>query len=367
MADKKTHDQFVDELFIKNKYYREGKFIINGFYKSAWSKIEVTTEFGQCLAIPIVLLKGAMPNISSAKNKSEYFRRMCFKKFGEDGNDDLSQINYINNIIKIKIIDEFGEYWSSPSNYLGGKRSKDRQNINISISKRSDVVDVEHRIRMLHPNLEFNLDNFTTINKSIFVKNEYGICKVNIQHLLDGLSPCIMSSTNKTEYFKNKAREVHGDRYNYELVCYKSSDIKVKIISEHGIFEQTPRAHLSGQGCPEVNKENPLGWRHTAWKLKAEGSKHFKGYVVYFLECWDCKTGEKFYKIGRTFNSIYRRFAGKYNMPYQYNILYTIELDDPKRICELEQEYKNKHKEFKYLPKKGFGGMHECFSKIIYI
>jgi uncharacterized C2H2 Zn-finger protein len=54
------------------------------------------------------------------------------------------------------------------------------------------------------------------------------------------------------EQFINKAVEVHGDKYIYSLVNYVNTTVKVKIIcKEHGIFEQSPNAHITQeQGCP---------------------------------------------------------------------------------------------------------------------
>ena len=55
-----------------------------------------------------------------------------------------------------------------------------------------------------------------------------------------------------TEEFINKAREVHGDKYDYSKVDYINCDIKVVIIcSEHGEFLQRPHEHIKGQGCPK--------------------------------------------------------------------------------------------------------------------
>lgn len=54
-----------------------------------------------------------------------------------------------------------------------------------------------------------------------------------------------------TEEFIKKAREVHGDRYDYSKVVSVSSKEKITIICpEHGEFLQSPQKHLSGQGCP---------------------------------------------------------------------------------------------------------------------
>ncbi len=54
-----------------------------------------------------------------------------------------------------------------------------------------------------------------------------------------------------TEEFIEKAITVHGDKYDYSLVEYIRSAMKVKIIcKEHNyIFETTPNNHLSGKGC----------------------------------------------------------------------------------------------------------------------
>lgn len=57
--------------------------------------------------------------------------------------------------------------------------------------------------------------------------------------------------TSSTEEFIKKAKEKYGDKYNYSLVEYINSNIKVKIICSKGhIFEQKPNSHLYGQGCP---------------------------------------------------------------------------------------------------------------------
>lgn len=51
---------------------------------------------------------------------------------------------------------------------------------------------------------------------------------------------------NKTENFIKRAKEIHGDKYNYELVDYKNSVEKVIIICPiHGEFYQSPSVHIS--------------------------------------------------------------------------------------------------------------------------
>ncbi len=59
-----------------------------------------------------------------------------------------------------------------------------------------------------------------------------------------------------TQEFIEKAKKVHGNKYNYSKVEYIKSGLKVCIICpEHGEFWQIANAHLQGQGCPECAKE----------------------------------------------------------------------------------------------------------------
>lgn len=59
-----------------------------------------------------------------------------------------------------------------------------------------------------------------------------------------------------TEEWIQKAYKIHGDKYNYNKVEYKSSKEKVCIICpEHGEFWQTANNHLNGQNCPKCALE----------------------------------------------------------------------------------------------------------------
>ena len=61
-----------------------------------------------------------------------------------------------------------------------------------------------------------------------------------------------MSKKVTTSEFVQKAAEIHGVVYDYSMVEYVNSKIKVTIIcSDHGKFFQTPNDHLSGHGCPK--------------------------------------------------------------------------------------------------------------------
>ena len=57
-----------------------------------------------------------------------------------------------------------------------------------------------------------------------------------------------------TEGFIEKAKYVHGDKYDYSMSKYTNSREKVKIICpKHGIFEQIASNHFSGKGCKKCS------------------------------------------------------------------------------------------------------------------
>lgn len=74
--------------------------------------------------------------------------------------------------------------------------------------------------------------------------------------------------TNKptTDFFIQKAKAVHGDKYDYSKVEYVNSALKVCIIcSVHGEFWQRPSDHVyNHQGCMECginDKKKDCLWR----------------------------------------------------------------------------------------------------------
>lgn len=60
-----------------------------------------------------------------------------------------------------------------------------------------------------------------------------------------------MAKKKTIEEFIAKAKEVHGDKYDYSKVEYVSAHGKVCIICpKHGEFWQAPTDHIRGRGCP---------------------------------------------------------------------------------------------------------------------
>jgi hypothetical protein len=105
-------------------------------------------------------------------------------------------------------------------------------------------------------------------SKVIYINNDTNIiigCPIHGQTLQDpqrhihgvGCQKCAINTrANKKRTslpkFIEIANSVHGNKYSYEQVHYKNANTKIDIICHiHGVFQQTPNAHLRGQGCPK--------------------------------------------------------------------------------------------------------------------
>lgn len=63
-----------------------------------------------------------------------------------------------------------------------------------------------------------------------------------------------MTKKMTTEEWIEKAKRVHGDKYDYSESVYVNGYTKVRILCHHhGPFEQLPRDHLKGCGCRECS------------------------------------------------------------------------------------------------------------------
>jgi len=83
-----------------------------------------------------------------------------------------------------------------------------------------------------------------------------------------------------TEWFVEASRGVHGRKYDYSMVEYKSMHSKVKIVCpEHGSFLQEPNSHLRGRaGCPECAGMRSLSLTPTEWFIEKSKSVHGNKY-----------------------------------------------------------------------------------------
>jgi hypothetical protein len=292
--------------------------------------------------------------------------------------------NFPNNSIKILYRQdkylyfntEFGLCKKGISNFHG-----ETYNIQSAINKTEFAIN--KLVFIYKDKYDYSLVKFnkTVKNKVILICKEHGNFKTILSQAFNGKAICPICSKlltkEKTSYtkeqFVEKANIVHNNKYDYSNTVYNLSTKTVEIrCLNHGYFTQRAQTHLMGHGCPEcandlrkkLFSENPTGWGMNAWKKAGQSSKKFDSFKVYIIKCWNNE--EEFYKIGRTFLKITKRFGYKVRMPYNYSIekIYESNSED---IYDLEVNLKKLNKEFKYIPKIEFHGMYECFSKIEYL
>jgi very-short-patch-repair endonuclease len=70
-----------------------------------------------------------------------------------------------------------------------------------------------------------------------------------------GCGLCAKNKNYTTEEFIRRAKEVHGDKYDYSKSVYVNYITKVEIICpKHGSFWQQPSCHINGYNCPHCQQ-----------------------------------------------------------------------------------------------------------------
>jgi hypothetical protein len=182
---------------------------------------------------------------------------------------------------------------------------------------------------------------------------------------------CAKNLQSDTEKFIQKSEKMFPNKFEYFCTKYVNCKTKVDIFcKEHDkIFSKQPNNHFNEYGCDECGKDvilkytqdGLIGWTNTNWIKSANNSKNFDSFKVYIIKCWNDDV--VFYKIGKTFVTMKSRFSGKNNMPYKYKILKVIE-GDGDSMSNLERVLQKMNKDTKYLPSLSFGGRHECYSEL---
>ncbi|MBI4649443.1 MAG: hypothetical protein HY738_23300 [Bacteroidia bacterium] len=83
--------------------------------------------------------------------------------------------------------------------------------------------------------------------------------------------------------FITRARQIHSDRYDYSKVKYKNYETKVEILCKtHGTFFQKPHRHLVKGGCPICGGSNPLDTKEFIERAKSiHGDKYDYNKTIY--------------------------------------------------------------------------------------
>lgn len=210
---------------------------------------------------------------------------------------DYSLVDYINAKTRISIIcPEHGVFEQRPDNHLEGNGCPLCGNLTISkkLSKKSKAF-IEQAKQIYGDKYDYSTIDYTNSQSKIkVICPKHGCFEIRAGHFLQGHA-CRYCGIDKTtnflkddlNSFVQKAREIHGDKYDYSLVDYENTYKKIKIICPvHGEFEQRPNNHLNGYGCPICSESK--GERKIRIFLKNNNIHFFQEYR--FKDCKDKKS-----------------------------------------------------------------------------
>jgi len=93
------------------------------------------------------------------------------------------------------------------------------------------------------------------------------------------LKCAIIKNTLSTDQFIEKARKIHGNKYDYNKTMYTlSKNIVVITCPKHGDFEQTATSHLTGNGCSQCSISK--GEEKILKYLKKHNISHIREYKI---------------------------------------------------------------------------------------
>lgn len=85
-----------------------------------------------------------------------------------------------------------------------------------------------------------------------------------------------MSRKVTTQDFIKRAREVHGNKYDYSKSLYLSARTNITIICPiHGEFQQRPANHCIGRGCRECGGNYPLSLQRFVERAQVKHGKRY--------------------------------------------------------------------------------------------
>lgn len=214
---------------------------------------------------------------------------------------NYSKTIYINSYTKVEILcAQAHVFWQKPNDHLNNHGCPQCGN------HRGNTDDFIKKARLIHGNkYDYLKTHYVSAKTKIEIKcKDHGLFwqKPNDHLYKKGCFKCAVADrrSNTHEFVEKTKLSIHGDKYDYSLVEYKTSKIKVEIVCKtHGSFWQKPNDHLSGYGCAQCgsNKSNTEEFIEKAKIIhsnKYEYNKvHYKKYDVR-VEITCLKHGEFF-------------------------------------------------------------------------
>lgn len=164
---------------------------------------------------------------------------------------DYSKVEYINNSSKVIIIcSTHGEFEQSAGSHL----NRNGCSRCAGCGPNSNTLEFIEKAKLVHgERYDYSkVEYVKAIEKVIIICKIHGeFTQIPAGHLSGkNCSGCNGGTKSNTSDFIEKAKLIHNNRYDYSKVNYLGSNQKVIIICQiHSDFEQNPDSHLSGKGC----------------------------------------------------------------------------------------------------------------------
>jgi len=170
---------------------------------------------------------------------------------------DYSKVNYQHSDKKVIIIcKEHGPFFQTASAHIRGRGCA-------QCSQKFQYHNQDSMIKKfisIHGNrYDYSKSIYKGVkNKIIITCREHGdfYQRVDGHFQGNGCKTCADALASSRFYFSHDAliesfNKVHLNRYDYSLIDYKNCRTKITIICDkHGTFQQKPKDHLAGKGCP---------------------------------------------------------------------------------------------------------------------
>jgi len=204
------------------------------------------------------------------------------------------------------------------------------------------------------------IDSITPIDVICKIHGKYSVMPGN--HYRSHCKKCQADIGNRNHrYSQEEIIErcvlIWGDRFDYSELEYTGimKPHKIKCNKCGTKFIQNLNNHLNYKlnGCPKCQFLS--GFSKTQWIEYCERSNKLEP-MVYIIRIYN--DDEEFIKIGKTSNSISRRF---FDLPYDYEELRTYK-GSPSFVFDKEIELHREYRDYKYVPEVWFAGVTECFS-----
>lgn len=164
---------------------------------------------------------------------------------------DYSKVEYINSKTKVCIIcPEHGEFWQTPHKHLSGQGCPKCGGKKKLTHK--EAVERAKKTHNNKYNYDKFIYVNTDTKACIICPIHGEFWQTPHEHLSgQGCPKCYGNVRKTTETYIKEAKIVHGDRYIYDKTIYNNAYTKLIIgCPKHGDFIMTARQHLYGHGCP---------------------------------------------------------------------------------------------------------------------